>query len=111
MIYDGRMFVLHDKGIVTQYDAITGEMIYRARLPPTTFTASPWAYNGKIFFLSEEGDTYVVGTGDEYDLLGVNTLDEFALSSPAIVGDRLLLRTHHRLWSIRNLTPDMSAPS
>lgn len=103
VIYDGAMYVLQDKGIFTKYDAGTGEVIYRARIAPGAahFTASPWAHNGKIFCLSEEGDTYVIGTGDEYELLGVNALDEFSMATPAMVGDRLLLRTQQHLWSIR----------
>ena len=43
-----------------------------------------------------EGNTFVVEAGDEYRLLGVNALDEFALATPAIVGDRLLIRTSIR---------------
>jgi len=31
----------------------------------------------------------------------VNALDDFSLASPALVEDRLLLRTEHRLYSIR----------
>ena len=66
-----------------------------------SFTLSPWAYNGKIFALSEQGDTYVIRAGREYEVLGVNSLDEMAMASPAIVGDRLLIRTASRLYSIR----------
>jgi outer membrane protein assembly factor BamB len=44
----------------------------------------------------------VIEAGDEYRLLGVNALDEFTLATPAIVGDRLLIRTQRRLYSIRN---------
>jgi len=103
VIYDGAMYVLQDKGIFTKYDARTGEVVYRARIAPGAahFTASPWAYNGKVFCLAEEGDTYVIGTGDSYELLGVNALGEFSMATPAIVGDRLLLRTQQHLFSIR----------
>ncbi|MGD8331240.1 MAG: PQQ-binding-like beta-propeller repeat protein [Acidobacteriota bacterium] len=103
VIYDGAMYVLQDKGIFTKYDARTGEVVYRARIAPGAahFTASPWAYNGKVFCLAEEGDTYVIGTGDSYELLGVNSLGEFSMATPAIVGDRLLLRTQQHLFSIR----------
>jgi len=52
--------------------------------------------------MSEEGDTYVIDTAAEYKLVRVNSLDDFSMASPAIVGDRLLIRTQHRLWSIRN---------
>ena len=105
MLYEGKLYVLQHNGIIVKYDAGTGEVVYRSRIAPgaRNFTSSPWAYNGKIFCLSEEGDTYVIGTGDEYELLGINPLDDFSLSTPAMVGDRLLLRTQHHLWSIRDL--------
>ena len=66
-----------------------------------SFTSSPWAYNGKIFALSEQGDTYVIRAGREYEVIGINSLDEMAMASPAIVGDRLLIRTASKLYSIR----------
>ena len=71
------------------------------RLGRLTFTASPWAYNGHVFALSEEGDTFVIDAADQYRLVRVNALDDFSMATPAIVGDRLLIRTQHRLYSIR----------
>jgi hypothetical protein len=73
--------------------------------PATAFTSSPWAYNGKVFFLSKEGRTFVVAAGETFQLLHVNELDDMALASPALAGDRLVLRTEHRLYSIRRSTP------
>ena len=52
--------------------------------------------------LSEEGKTFVIAAGEKFELLGVNPLDEMAQASPAIAGDRLLLRTESRLYSIQN---------
>ena len=66
-----------------------------------SFTSSPWAYNGKIFALSEQGDTYVIRAGREFEVLGVNSLDDMAMASPAIVGDRLLIRTRTKVYSIK----------
>ncbi len=66
------------------------------------FTSSPWAYNGKVFCLNEEGKTFVIAAGEKFELLRINPLDEMAQATPAIVGDRLLLRTESRLYSIRN---------
>ena len=57
--------------------------------------------NDKIFTLGEQDDTYVIRTGREYEVIGVNSLDEMAMASPAIVGDRLLIRTTSKLYSIR----------
>jgi outer membrane protein assembly factor BamB len=104
VIYRNGLYVLHATGIFSRHNVETGERVFRSRVAPgaAAFTASPWAYDGKIFLLSEEGNTYVVEAADQYRLLGVNSLDEFALATPAIVGDRLLIRTHSRLYSIRN---------
>ena len=51
--------------------------------------------------MNEEGDTFVMFTLEEFELLGINSLDEFSMATPAMVGDRLLLRTQQHLWSIR----------
>jgi outer membrane protein assembly factor BamB len=104
VIYKNALYVLYDKGILSRFKVDTGERIFRSRIAPeaSAFTASPWAYNGKVFLLSEEGNTFVVEAGEEYRLLGVNSLDEFALATPAIVGDRVLIRTRSHLYSIRN---------
>jgi len=51
--------------------------------------------------LNEEGKTFVVAAGEKFELLHVNSLDEFSMASPAIVGDRLLVRTEARIYSIR----------
>jgi len=101
--FEGAVYSLTETGILTRFDAKTGKQTYKTRIDPsaTAFTTSPWAYNGKLFCLSEEGQTFVVSTGEEFKLLHVNALDDFTLASPALVGDRLLLRTEHKLYSIR----------
>jgi outer membrane protein assembly factor BamB len=103
LAYEGAIYQLSETGILTRFDARTGKQTYKTRIDPaaTAFTTSPWAYNGKLFCLSEEGQTFVVSTGDEFKLLHVNDLDDFTMASPALVGDRLLIRTEHRLYSIR----------
>lgn len=101
--YSGAVYALTETGIISRFDAKTGALTYKARIAPDAgfFTSSPWAYNGKVFCLSEEGKTFVLGSGEKFELLHVNDLDEMAQATPAIVGDRLLLRTESRLYSIR----------
>src|ERR1700752_59213 len=101
--YEGAVYSLTETGILTRFDAKTGKQTYKPRIDPaaSAFTTSPWAYNGKLFCLSEEGQTFVISTGDEFKLLHVNELDEMAQASPALVGERLLIRTEQRLYSIR----------
>ncbi len=100
--YDGAIYGLSEIGIFSRYDAKTGKLGYRSRIENgVAFTSSPWAYNGKVFCLNEEGKTFVIAAGEEYKLLGVNELGEMAQATPAIVGERLLLRTETKLYSIR----------
>jgi len=103
LAYEGAVYTLTETGILNRFDAKTGKQTYKTRIDPaaTAFTTSPWAYNGKLFCLSEEGQTFVVKTGEQFQLLHVNELDDMALASPALVGGRLLIRTEHRLYSIR----------
>ncbi len=101
--YDGALYALSETGILSRFDAKTGKLYYRSRIDAGgAFTSSPWAYNGKVFCLSEEGKTFVIAAGENFELLHINLLDEMAQATPAIVGDRLLLRTESRLYSIRN---------
>ncbi len=101
--YEGGVYALTETGILTRFDAKTGKQTYKTRIDPaaTAFTTSPWAYNGKLFCLSEEGQTFVIAAGETFKLLHVNELDEMAQATPAIVGERLLVRTETRLYSIR----------
>jgi outer membrane protein assembly factor BamB len=102
LAYDGGIYSLTDTGILSRYDAATGKLGYRARIENgVAFTSSPWAYGGKVFCLNEEGKTFVIAAGEKYELLKVNDIEEFALATPALVGDRLLLRTESLLYSIR----------
>ena len=58
--------------------------------------------NGTPLYYRLGGDTFVIEAADQYRLVRVNSLDDFSMATPAIVGDRLLIRTQHRLYSIRN---------
>ncbi len=102
LFYGGQYYTLMDRGFMTAHDARTGEQVYgRRRIAVGTgFTASPWAYNGKIFAISEEGETYVIQAGEEFEVLHTNHLEEFTLATPAIVSSSLLIRTRSTLYRI-----------
>ena len=102
LVYQGAYYTLLDRGFLLAHDARTGREIYgRQRIAPGHgFTASPWAYNGRIFLLGEDGETFVVKAGPKFELVGTNTLDEMALATPAVVRGSLILRTQHHLYRI-----------
>ena len=91
------------------YEAKTGELVYsRQRLQGgRAFTASPWAYDGKIFCLNEYGQTYVIKAGREFELLHTNSLeeDELCMATPAMAGDKLIIRSEHRVYCIYRQKP------
>jgi len=93
------LYVIKDNGQLTCYDAVTGASVYQERLGGH-FTASPWMCGDRLFFLNERGDTYVVPSGPTFRLLATNTLEKLCLATPAVAGDRLLIRTSSRLYCI-----------
>ncbi len=99
--YGDYLYVLYDRGFLSCYEAKTGKPIYeKQRISPTAsaFTASPWAYDGKVFCLSEDGDTFVVQAGPAFKVLGKNSLDEMCRASPALARGSLMIRTVGRLY-------------
>jgi len=98
------LYVLYDVGLLACYNAKTGEEVYGKRRIETkarAFTASPWAYDGKIFCLSEDGDTFVIRAGPEFVVLGKNSLGELCMATPAIVRDGLIIRTESHVFRIK----------
>jgi outer membrane protein assembly factor BamB len=103
LIYDGHIYVLYDRGFLACYDAKTGKPAYeKQRLDSnaTAFTSSPWAYDGKVFCLSEDGDTFVVQAGPEFKVLGKNSLGEMSMATPAVLRGSVLIRTEGNLYRI-----------
>ena len=103
IVYGDSYYTLFDRGFFTSHDARTGRAIYgRQRITgeASGFTASPWAYNGKIFALSEEGDTYVIEAGPEFRVVGKNSLNEMTLATPAVANGSLFVRTASKLYRI-----------
>lgn len=103
IVYRDRMYVLYDRGLFGCFNALTGEEIYpKQRLGSLEFTSSPWASNGKIYCLSESGETFVIAAKDQFEELGINRLgeDDMCMATPAIAGNSLLIRTLNRIYCL-----------
>jgi outer membrane protein assembly factor BamB len=103
----GVVFVLFDAGLLTCSNAKTGETIFsRQRLNTGggRFYASPWAYNGKLFLLNEDGTTWVVEDGPEFKVVRKNSLhdNDYAWATPAIARGSLFIRTYTGLYRLQN---------
>lgn len=128
ILYDGRIYFF-SRGIVNCIDAKTGERIFRGRLESDSGStaneepargggfggrrggggfrgsdySSPVAADGKIYFVSRSGETYVIKASDKLEQLAVNRLtsdEEDFSASPAIDGGDLFIRSDKHLYCV-----------
>jgi hypothetical protein len=64
------------------------------------FFASPVAGDGKVYMLSETGETFVLRAGRKPEVLARNDLGERFIASPAISQGRLFLRSDRTLFAV-----------
>ncbi len=101
IVYRGTLYVCSNAGIVTRYDAETGESIGRTRIGGQSYTASPIAADGRIYFVSEQGEVRVMQEGDDgLELLAINDMQDICMSVPAISNGMLFVRTQHHLHAL-----------
>jgi outer membrane protein assembly factor BamB len=101
-VTDGTYFYsINDRGIVWVLDARTGKEVYGGqRIHPATYSSSPVLADGKIYITSEDGMTTVLRAGPKFEVLAENNMNDYCLSSIAVSGGRLFLRTRQGLWAI-----------
>lgn len=91
-----------DNGVLTCFDAKTGEIKYGERLPQGQgYSASPVSDGRHLYFPSETGHVSVVVAGPVFSVVATNALGETCMASPAIADGTLLFRTRSRLVAIR----------
>ena len=95
------VYIVSDRGVASCLDAKTGEQRWRHRLGGD-YWASPIAVEGRIYFFSETGAATVIKPGAEYKELAVNHLDDAIMSTPAIVGQSLFIRTTTHMYRIED---------
>lgn len=101
IVYGDLLYTCSNNGVLTAYNAKTGERVYQERLGGTggAFTSSPVASDGKIFLSSEDGDIFVVKAGPKYELLSKNPVGEVMMATPAISDGLLIVRTVSHLFA------------
>ena len=102
LVVGGRLYNCNDNGRLDVRDAMTGELIYRQRVGTAshTYSASTVAAGGHIYFASEQGEVTVIEEGDSYRHVGSYDMADVIMATPAISGDRLLIRTARTLYCL-----------
>jgi len=101
VVYGNLLYTCSNQGVVTAYNADSGERIYQERLGGKggAFTASPVASDGKIYLSSEDGDVFVVKAGVKYELLATNPVGEVMMATPAISDGLVIVRGIKHLFA------------
>jgi outer membrane protein assembly factor BamB len=95
LVYRGLVYIVKYNGVLSVYDAKSGERKYQQRLADgkSAFTSSPVASDGKVYLASEEGHVYVFKAGPSFELIAENEMGESVLATPAISEGLLVYRT------------------
>ena len=101
---DGHLYWAHENlGIVYCAKAATGEIVYEQRLERAgQIYASPLLADGRLYYVTRQGKTFVVAAKPQFEQLAVNDLNDRSIfnTSPAVAGNRLLLRSDKYLYCI-----------
>jgi len=93
------LFTINESGLAQCLDAGTGEVLGRARIGGK-HSASPVYAEGRIYFVSEAGETTVVEATPEMKVVATNTIPEQTKASLAVSGGRIFLRTEAALYCL-----------
>ena len=64
------------------------------------FAASPVYAGGLIYLPNIEGTIYTVRPGAEFELVATSQLGDGYMASPAVVGNRMILRSKSTLYCV-----------
>jgi hypothetical protein len=104
--HDGYLYWTHEgRGTAYCVNARTGKIEYEEQLDPAPdrIYASAFLGDGKIYYVSRTGGTYVLEAGPKYKLLHHNVIaDDISVfdGSPAVMDGKLLLRSNRFLYCI-----------
>lgn len=95
------LYLVSDNGIASCLDAKTGTPYWQVRLGGN-HSASPLYADGRIYFLSEEGESVVIAPGKQFEALATNQLDGQTLASMAVSGGSIFVRSQTHLYRLSN---------
>ncbi len=100
------LYTCNDNGRLSVRNVQDGSLIYRQRVGDgVTYSASAVGTHAHLYFSDEAGTVHVVKTGPEFELLAENDMRDIVMATPAISGNRLLIRTVKQLVCISEHRP------
>ena len=100
LYYNGRIYTIRDGGLFSCFNAENGKVSYREKLGVSgSYFASPVEAGGRIYIASRNGNVTVVEAGDNFKILAKNDLKELITATPALVDNKIYLRTEKALYA------------
>ena len=84
VIVDGKMYMVHDRGMATCLDAMTGKVIWKEKLSGN-FNSSPVYAAGNIYFFNVKGECTIIKPGDSFQKVAENSIGETVKTVPVFV--------------------------
>jgi outer membrane protein assembly factor BamB len=103
LVYGDHLYVCRDNGVLSVYDARSGQRLYQQRLAEgrTGFSASAVAGDGKVYYTSEDGEVHVLRAGPRFEVLARNGLGESCMATPALSEGTLFFRTRGHVVAVQ----------
>jgi outer membrane protein assembly factor BamB len=92
-------FLVSDVGYAQCFDGRTGRRLWMHALG-AHHSASAVAAEGRLYFVADDGATYVLKAGPTFELLSRNEIGEECRASPAVAHGQIFLRSLHHLWCL-----------
>jgi outer membrane protein assembly factor BamB len=101
-IIGDRIFFTTDKGDVTCVATSTGNTIWEGSLPKnrTGFSSSPILAGSHLYLVREDGVTFVLKSGEQFELVSENVLEAPTVATPVFSNGRIFLRSFENLYCI-----------
>jgi outer membrane protein assembly factor BamB len=106
VFHDGHLYFMNDNsGTAFCLEAATGKVVYEERVPRAgQVYASALLADGRIYYLTRDGRTFVVAAKPQYELLATNDLRDGDRSlfhaTPVAADGRLFIRSDKALYCL-----------
>ena len=109
LLVGDELYLVSDRGVASCVDAKSGETHWQERVGGN-YSASPMLVDGRIHFLSEDGETTVIEPGKEFKKLASNQLDGHTLASMAVSDKAIFIRSASHLYRLQQ-QPGWTSPA
>ena len=100
--YNGRVYIINDRGEIACIDPLTGDSIWSGVFPKGkgNFYSSPLIAGGHLYAAREDGTVFVLKLNEQFEIISEIDMQDQIIASPIAISDRLLIRTNQHLVCI-----------